>query len=397
MNMVSTPGLATAFPTPIATTTLRTSKATLHPRHSCFKSLITTSLRALQSHAPGFSQVSELPDITWDNVGFNNPMTTDYMFTMKCSEDGYFCDGGLQRFGKIELNPAACVLNYGQGVIEELKAYKKLDNSIVLFRPEENGLRMRMGAERMCMPAPTVEQFMEAVKLTVLANRRWVPPPNKGFLHIKPVLMGNGPVLSVKPAPEFTFLIYATSMGNNFKEGLQPINLVVENKIHRAVPGGVGSVNAIGNYAPVLKAQVEAKANGFCDVLYLDSVHKKYVEQTSTANIFLVKDKIISTPALEGTVLPGVTRKSIIEIAQSQGYQVEERPVSIEELLEADEVFCTRNAVCLSPIGSITYMGKRVSYQETGLGGVSEQLYQALSNIQMGLAEDNRGWTVTLK
>ncbi|KAL6215356.1 hypothetical protein ACLB2K_014787 [Fragaria x ananassa] len=358
MNMVSTPGLATAFPTPIAITTLRTSKATLHPRPSCFKSLITTSLRALQSHASPFSQVSELPDISWDNVGFNNPMTTDYMFTMKCSEDGYFSDGGLQRFGKIELNPAACVLNYGQGVIEELKAYKKLDNSIVLFRPEENGLRMRMGAERMCMPAPTVEQFMEAVKLTVLANRRWVPPPNKGFLHIKPVLMGNGPVLSVKPAPEFTFLIFATSMGNNFKEGLQPINLVVENKIHRAVPGGAGSVNAIGNYAP---------------------------------------DKIISTPALEGTVLPGVTRKSIIEIAQSQGYQVEERPVLIEEMLEADEVFCTGNAVCLSPIGSITYMGKRVSYQETGLGGVSEQLYQALSNIQMGLAEDNRGWTVTLK
>ncbi|KAL6207985.1 hypothetical protein ACLB2K_018937 [Fragaria x ananassa] len=249
----------------------------------------------------------------------------------------------------------------------------------------------------MCMPAPTVEQFMEAVKLTVLANRRWVPPPNKGFLHIKPVLMGNRPVLSVKPALEFTFLIFATSMGNNFKEGLQPINLVIENKIHRAVPGGAGSVNAIGNYAPVLKAQVEAKANGFCDVLYLDSVHKRYVEQTSTANIFLVKDKIISTPALEGTVLPGVTRKSIIEIAQSQGYQVEERPVLIEELLEADEVFCTGNAVCLSPIGIITYMGKRVSYQETGLGGVSEQLYQALSNIQMGLAEDNRGWTVTLK
>ncbi|XP_062020610.1 branched-chain-amino-acid aminotransferase 5, chloroplastic-like [Rosa rugosa] len=396
--MGSTSTLALAFPSPIATT-LRTSK---NPHSSSYKllrlCLITTRLQAIQSHASGgYSQASELPDISWDNVGFDNPMTTDYMFTVKCSEDGNFSDGGLQSFGKIELNPAACVLNYGQGVIEELKAYKKLDNSIVLFRPEENGLRMRMGAERMCMPAPTVEQFVEAVKLTVLANRRWVPPPNKGFLHIKPLLMGNGPVLSLTPAPEFTFLIYASSMGNTFKGGLEPINLVVENEIHRAVRGGAGTVNAIGNYAMVLKTQVEAKADGFSDVLYLDSVHKRYVEQTSTANIFLVKDKIISTPALEGTILPGVTRKSIIEIACSQGYQVEERPVSIEELLEADEVFCTGYAVCLSPIGSITYLGKRVSYQETGLGGVSEQLYQALSNIQMGLAEENRGWIVTLK
>ncbi|ONI33324.1 hypothetical protein PRUPE_1G416900 [Prunus persica] len=188
------------------------------------------------------SQTSELPDTTWDNLGFDKTMSADYMFIMKSSEDRSFSDGGLQRFGKIKLNPAACVLNYGQGIIEELKAYRKPENSILLFRPEEHGLRMRVGAERLLMPAPTVEQFVEAVKVTVLENRRWVPSPNKGFLHIRPLLIGSGPVLSLTPAPEFIFLILVTPMGDYSRGGLEPINLVVENEIHHAFHGGAGSV-----------------------------------------------------------------------------------------------------------------------------------------------------------
>ncbi|XP_021821778.1 branched-chain-amino-acid aminotransferase 3, chloroplastic-like isoform X1 [Prunus avium] len=377
---------------------LRLSPSSLGPA-ALLAASSTTSLRAVSpSHHASYGQTSELPDTTWDNLGFDKPMSADYMFIMKSSEDGSFSDGGLQRFGKIELNPAACVLNYGQGIIEELKAYKKPDNSILLFRPEEHGLRMRVGAERLLMPAPTVEQFVEAVKVTVLENRRWVPPPNKGFLHIRPLLIGSGPVLSLTPAPEFIFLILVTPMGDYSRGGLEPINLVVENEIHLAVRGGAGSVKAIGNYAAILKAHVEAKANGFSDVLFLDSVHQRYVEETSTANIFLVKDKIISTPTLEeGTVLPGVTRKCVIEIARSQGYQVEERLVSVEELFEADEVFCTGNAVHLSRVGSITYLGKRVSYCESEPAVVSQQLHQELSNIETGHTEDKLGWTVIMK
>ncbi|KAL6296077.1 hypothetical protein ACE6H2_004219 [Prunus campanulata] len=377
---------------------LRLSPSSLGPA-ALLAASSTTSLRAVSpSHHASYGQTSELPDTTWDNLGFDKPMSADYMFIMKSSEEGSFSDGGLQRFGKIELNPAACVLNYGQGIIEELKAYKKPDNSILLFRPEEHGLRMRVGAERLLMPAPTVEQFVEAVKVTVLENRRWVPPPNKGFLHIRPLLIGSGPVLSLTPAPEFIFLILVTPMGDYSRGGLEPINLVIENEIHRAVRGGAGSVKAIGNYAAILKAHVEAKANGFSDVLFLDSVHQRYVEETSTANIFLVKDKIISTPTLEeGTVLPGVTRKCVIEIARSQGYQVEERLVSVEELFEADEVFCTGNAVHLSRVGSITYLGKRVSYCESEPAVVSQQLHQELSNIETGHTEDKLGWTVTMK
>ncbi|XP_043707813.1 branched-chain amino acid aminotransferase 2, chloroplastic-like isoform X3 [Telopea speciosissima] len=315
-----------------------------------------TRREATSLSAPG-SETLELADISWDDLGFGL-VPTDYMYVTKCLKGGDFPDGELVRFGNIELSPSAGVLNYGQGLLEGLKAYRKQDGSIVLFRPKENALRMRVGAERMCMTSPTVEQFVEAVKLTVLANKRWVPPPGKGSLYIRPLLMGSGSVLGVAPAPEYTFLIYVSPVGNYFKEGLAPIHLIVENEFHRATPGGTGGVKTIGNYAA---------------------------------------DSVISTPAIKGTILPGITRKSIIDVARSQGFQVEERLVSVEELLDADEVFCTGTAVVISPVGSITYLGKRVSYGDSKVGVVSQQLYTTLTSMQMGLSEDKLGWTVVLK
>ncbi|KAL2348286.1 hypothetical protein Fmac_002286 [Flemingia macrophylla] len=342
-----------------------------------------------------YSETIEFADIEWDNLGFGLT-PTDYMYVMKCARGGTFSKGELQRFGNIELSPSAGVLNYGQGLFEGLKAYRKQDGNILLFRPEENALRMQIGAERMCMPAPTVEQFVEAVKDTVLANKRWVPPAGKGSLYIRPLLMGSGPILGLAPSPEYTFLIYVSPVGNYFKEGLAPINLIVESDLHRATPGGTGGVKTIGNYAAVLKAQSAAKAKGYSDVLYLDCVHKRYLEEVSSCNIFVVKGNVISTPAIKGTILPGITRKSIIDVARSQGFQVEERLVSVDELLDADEVFCTGTAVVVSPVGSITYLGKKVSYAN-GVGVVSEQLYTALTRLQMGISQDEMNWTVQLR
>lgn len=336
-----------------------------------------------------------MADIDWDNLGFGL-QPTDYMYFMKCDQGGTFSKGELKRFGNIELNPSAGVLNYGQGLFEGLKAYRKDDGNILLFRPEENALRMKTGAERMCMPSPSVEQFVEAVKDTVLANKRWIPPQGKGSLYIRPLLMGSGAVLGLAPAPEYTFLIYVSPVGNYFKEGLAPINLIVESELHRATPGGTGGVKTIGNYAAVLKAQSAAKAKGYSDVLYLDCVHKRYLEEVSSCNIFVVKGNVISTPSIKGTILPGITRKSIIDVARSQGFEVEERLVAVDELLEADEVFCTGTAVVVSPVGSITYLGEKKSYGD-GVGAVSQQLYTGLTRLQMGLAEDNMNWTVELR
>ncbi|KAM0824932.1 hypothetical protein ACQ4PT_069897 [Festuca glaucescens] len=343
-----------------------------------------------------YMETPEMVDLDRENLGFTL-VDTDFMYMAKCGPDGNFSEGEMLPFGPIALSPSAGVLNYGQGLFEGLKAYRKTDGSILLFRPEENARRMIIGADRMCMPAPTVEQFMDAVKQTVLANKRWVPPTGKGSLYIRPLLIGSGAILGVAPAPEFTFVIYVSPVGNYFKEGLAPIKLIIEDNFHRAAPGGTGGVKTIGNYASVLKAQRTAKEKGYSDVLYLDAVHSKYLEEASASNIFVVKGNTISTPAIEGTILPGITRKSIIEVAENKGYKVEERLVSVDELFVADEVFCTGTAVVVSPVGSITYQGKRVEYDGNhGVGVVSQQLYTSLTGIQMGLLEDRMGWTVQL-
>ncbi|KAG6505548.1 hypothetical protein ZIOFF_037908 [Zingiber officinale] len=358
----------------------------------------------------------ERTDIDWDALGFGL-VQTDFMYVMRCTLDREFSTGALNKYGNIELSPSSGVINYGQGLFEGMKAYRKEEkgDGLLLFRPEENAIRMQVGAERMCMPSPSVDQFIHAVKQTVLANKRWVPPRGKGALYIRPLLIGSGPVLGLAPAPEYMFLVYASPVGTYFKvnlvvshrkefdvfnlnllqEGWAPIHLVVEEKVHRATPGGTGGVKTISNYAPVLKAQKQAKSQGFTDVIYLDSVENKYLEEASSCNLFIVKGNVISTPVTTGTILPGITRKSIMEIARDYGYQVEERLVAVEELCDADEVFCTGTAVVVAPVGSITYRGQRLQFQ-TGDTSVSRKLHKILVDIQMGLAKDERNWTVEI-
>ncbi|XP_015885109.3 branched-chain amino acid aminotransferase 1, mitochondrial [Ziziphus jujuba] len=336
----------------------------------------------------------ESADVDWDNLGFGL-VPTDYMYIMKCAKEGNFEQGQLNRYGKVELSPSAGVLNYGQGLFEGIKACRKEDGRLLLFRPDQNAIRMKIGAERMCMPSPSVDQFVDAVKQTVLANKRWVPPPGKGSLYVRPLLMGSGPVLGLAPSPEHTFLVYASPVCNYFKEGFAPLNLYVEDEFDRASPGGTGGVKAISNYAPVLKAQIRAKNRGFSDVLYLDTVNKRYVEEVSCCNIFIVKGNMIATPATNGTILAGVTRRSIIEIAGDHGYQVEERRVAVDELMDADEVFCTGTAVGVASVGSITYHNTKVEFR-TGAKTVSAELYSDLVGIQKGLSEDKKGWIVEI-
>ncbi|KAL5844633.1 hypothetical protein ACOSQ4_010591 [Xanthoceras sorbifolium] len=349
----------------------------------------------LQVCEPSGYSDDECAAMDWDNLGFGL-IPTDYMYSMKCYDDQIFEQGQLSRYGKIELSPSAGVLNYGQGLFEGLKAYRKENGQLVLFRPDQNAIRMQIGAKRMCMPYPSTDQFIDAVKQTTLANKRWVPPPGKGSLYIRPLLMGSGPILGLAPAPECTFLVFASPVGNYFKEGLAPLNLYVESEFHRATPGGAGGVKTISNYAPVLKALSRAKSRGFSDVLYLDAVNKKYVEEVSSCNIFVVNGNVISTPPTNGTILAGVTRESIIEIACDYGYQVEERRIPVDELLDAEEVFCTGTAVVVAPVGSITYQDRRIEFK-TGAQSVCSELYSTLVGIQTGLIKDKKGWTIEIQ
>ncbi|XP_017980885.1 PREDICTED: branched-chain-amino-acid aminotransferase 2, chloroplastic isoform X1 [Theobroma cacao] len=346
----------------------------------------------------------ENADVDWENLGFS-AVQTDFMYIMKCSKDENFVQRQLSRYRNIEFNPSAGVLNYGQGIFEGLKANRKEDGSLLLFRPDQNAIRMKIGAERMCMPSPSIDQFIEAVKQTALANKRWVPPPRKGSLYIRPLLIGSGPVLGIAPAPEYMFLTYASPVGNYFKQGNAPLNLYVEEELIRASPGGAGGVKSISNYAPVVKALIRARSQGFSDVLYLDSVNKKYLEELSASNIFIIKGNVIATPPTSGTILPGITRKSIIDIAYDLGYQrkkllefddqVEERAISVDELIDADEVFCTGTAVGVGSVGSVTYRGRRIQFK-VGECSVCQELGSTLVGIQTGQIEDKKYWIIKI-
>ncbi|KAJ8771377.1 hypothetical protein K2173_026554 [Erythroxylum novogranatense] len=346
-----------------------------------------------ESRSSTASDIDEYADVDWDNLGFGR-VIAGYMYTMRCSRDGSFEQGQVTRHKTIELSPLAGVLNYGQGLLEGVKACRKANGSLLVFRPDQNAIRMRIGADRMCMPSPSIDQFVDAVKQTVIANKRWVPPPGKGSLYLRALLMGSGPVLGFAPAPAYTFLIYASAVDNYFKSGL-PLNLYVEEEYHRSTRGGTGGVKAIGNYAQGLKATGRARSMGFTDILYIDSRENKYLGEGNCSNTFLVKGDVISTPATNGTILPGITRKSVIEIARDIGYKVEERAIPIDELMSADEVFCTGTAVLVAPVSSVTYQGKGIEYR-TGVESVSHQIYSILSGIQTGAIEDVRRWTTEI-
>lgn len=337
--------------------------------------------------------VENCAGINWDELGFN-PVPTDFMYVMKCAKGEKFSEGSLIPYGNIEISPFAVILNYGQGIFEGLKAYRTEDGCILLFRPEENAQRMKIGADRLCMPSPSIDQFVAAVKQTVLANKRWVPPPGKGSLYIRPLLMGTGASLNLSPAPEYTLLIYCSPVTNYHKGSL---NLKVESKFYRAISGtgGTGGIKSVTNYAPVYAASIEAKASGFSDVLFLDSATGKNIEEVSACNVFVVKGNAICTPATNGAILPGITRKSIIEIALDMGYQVTERAISVEEMLDADEVFCTGTAVVVNSVSSVTYKETRTEYK-TGPETLSQKLRKTLVGIQTGCIEDTKGWTVRI-
>ncbi|KAE8719180.1 Branched-chain-amino-acid aminotransferase 5 [Hibiscus syriacus] len=291
-----------------------------------------------------------------------------------------------------ELGFALTKTDYMYGLFEGLKAYRKKDEGILFFRPEENALRMKMSADRMCMTSPTVEQFIDAVKKTVLANKRWLPPHGRGSLYIRPLLIGTGQNLGLKPSSEYTFLVYASPVGI-FNKG--ELNLKVENKVHRATPGGTGGVKAVTNYSPVYKPLTEAKAEGFSDVLFLDALTRSNIEEGSVCNIFVLKGNVISTPRADRTIFPRITRKSIMELASGFGYQVEEQAIPIDEVFDAEEVFCTGTAMVVKSVASITYQGKTTEYK-LGEETVARRLYATLTGIQTGLMEDKLGWTLAI-
>ncbi len=334
--------------------------------------------------------------VEWDELSFSLTPTRS-MYMAECDLGGEWRPGELIPFGDLSISPAAGVLNYGQGVFEGMKAYRSAKDRIVLFRPERNARRFQASAERLCIPPLPEEIFMNAVLSTVGDNIDFVPPLGKGSLYIRPVVWGTGPVLGVQPAPSYTFVVYVSPVGPYFKGGMRLLHLEVTKQFHRAAPRGTGNAKAIGNYAASLYPLKLAKAKGFDEILYLNASDEACVEEVGSANLFILSDGVLKTPALDGSILPGVTRDSVIQLARERlNMEVRETQVSVSDVAQADEVFCTGTAAVITPIGEITTEEGHNVITDS-VGPVSRKLYDLLTGIQKEELEDPFGWVTPLE
>jgi len=335
-------------------------------------------------------------DIDWDSLDFSLHATRS-MFVAKCEEGGKWQTGKLVSFGDIKISPAAGVLNYGQGVFEGIKAYRSSKDRVIFFRLDNNAIRFYRSCKRLCIPPIQVEMFLKAIEEVVKDNMDYIPPVEKGSLYIRPVAWGTGPVLGVKPAPSYTFLIFVSPVGPYFKDGIKSLTLRVTNKFHRAAPKGIGNAKAIGNYSASLYPRQLAIEGGFDEVIYLNASNENLIEELGSANLFALKGNVLKTPRLAGSILPGVTRDSVIKIAQDKlGIDVQETDLTLDEVLYADEVFCTGTAVVVTPIGKICTDKSEHVIKDGNIGSITEKLRNIILNIQSETENDDFGWITPL-
>lgn len=348
----------------------------------------------------------EAAEVDWESFGFGlNGVKTETMWldTVDASNACYSTEiaNCLVKNGKLQLDPACTVLNYGQALFEGMKAFRRADGSIALFRPERNAMRMMNGAERLLMPPVPIDVFVNAAEQVVRNNEKWVPPQGKGALYLRPLLFGSGAGLGVAPSSECTFCIYCSPVGNYFKAGLKAIRLQAVKGYSRAAPGGSGGVKASGNYAPAFMVQRDVRSRGYDEALFLDATNNEAIEEAGASNFFAVfPNNTIITPSLsDETILPGVTRASIMELAKNEcNLNVVEGRLTIDDLRRASEAFCCGTGASITPVGSVAVTTKEnpLVEAEPGVtfgigeraGPVTERLYNLLLKIQMGTDED---------
>ncbi len=334
-------------------------------------------------------------------LGFGK-IFTDHMFLMDYSADKGWNNARIVPFGPIPTHPASTVFHYGAEIFEGMKAYRAADGTIRLFRPMENIKRLNNSAERLCLPQLDEEGCLDILNTIVELEKDWVPHSEGTSLYLRPFLYGNDPHLGVHAVSNAVFAVICSPVGAYYATGLNPVSIAIESQDVRAVRGGTGYAKCGGNYAASLRAGKRAEEKGYAQVLWLDGVERKYIEEVGAMNvIFKIGGKII-TPELTGSVLPGITRKSSIELLRSWGYEVEERLFSVDELFEAvengtlEEAWGTGTAAVVSPIGHLFYNNKEYTVSDNKIGPLTQKLYDELTAIQWGKAEDKFGWSVTV-
>ena len=334
-------------------------------------------------------------------LGFGT-LFTDHMLNMDYSLEGRWHAARIEPYGSIEMDPATMFLHYGQGVFEGLKAYRTDSDQIQLFRPQENFKRLNRSCRRLCIPEIDENFALESLKQLIALEKDWVPGAPETSLYIRPTIVAMDPFLGVRASHTYRYFIILSPVGAYYPEGFNPVKILVTSDLVRAVRGGVGEAKTPGNYAASLLAGEQAHDAGYTQVLWLDGVHQKYLEEVGSMNIFFVIDDEIVTPELNGSILPGVTRKSVIELAKHWNEKVSERKVSIDELFEAHasgrlkEVFGSGTAAVISPVGQIKYGDQVITINGNRTGPVAQKYYTAITDIQYGRAEDPLEWVVKI-
>ncbi len=335
------------------------------------------------------------------SLGFGKYFT-DHMFIMQYTPEKGWHDAEIRPFGPFEIHPASTVLHYGSEIFEGLKAYRKEDGSVQLFRPIENIRRMNRSAERMCLPEIPEELALEILKKFVAFEEDWIPSEEGTSLYIRPFMFGNDESLGVHAVKHATYMIITSPVGAYYAEGINPVKIKIEDVDVRAVRGGTGEAKCGGNYAASNRAGERAEKEGYTQVLWLDGVERKYIEEVGAMNVMFKIDGEIVTPMLSGSILPGITRKSCVELLKSEGYKVSERLISIDELKDAmengklEEAWGCGTAAVVSPIGELCYKGKKYTINNGKIGDVTQHLYDTLTGIQWGKRPDPFSWTVAL-
>lgn len=336
------------------------------------------------------------------SLGFGKYFT-DHMFVMDYSKEKGWYDARIIPFGKFEIHPASTVLHYGSEIFEGLKAYRRSDGEVQMFRPIENIRRMNRSAERLCLPQLDEAMAMEILETFVSMEKDWTPSAPGTSLYLRPFMFGNDETLGVHAVHNATFMIIASPVGSYYKEGINPVKIMIESEDVRAVRGGTGYAKCGGNYAASNRAGERAEQNGYSQVLWLDGVERKYIEEVGAMNVMFKIDGEIVTPALTGSILPGITRMSCIEVLKKEGFKVSERLLSIDELEAAmangtlEEAWGCGTAAVVSPIGELRYKDKVFTVNDGKIGEVTQHLYDTLTGIQWGKIDDSFGWTYHVK
>lgn len=328
---------------------------------------------------------------------------TDHMFVMDYTEGQGWHDPRIVPYQPLTLEPSAMIFHYGQSVFEGMKAYRTVDDEVILFRPEKNFERLNKSNARLCIPAIDEEFALKALKELVHIDREWIPQAAGTSLYIRPFIIATEPYLGVSPASNYKFIIIMSPVGSYYKEGIKPVKIAVESKYTRTVSGGTGEAKTGGNYAASLKAQEISEKLGYSQVLWLDGVEKKYVEEVGSMNVFFKINGEVVTPALNGSILHGITRASIIELLKYWNIPVVERRVSMQELLDAykagqlEEAFGAGTAAVISPIGEFLWNDEKMILNNGETGELTKKLYDTITGIQNGEIEDPLNWTLKVE